>query len=157
MVYRFSSEIPPVVPIRLKIEINCREHFTVLGLTKKQFKTDGSWYQGTSIVATYLLEELLGTKLRPLYQRNKGRDLFDLHYALTQADPDSDLILRCFNEYMSFVVKKPPTKKQFIQNLSLKMNNEEFLGDMGGLLRSGMKYDADKAFEVVMEKLIERL
>jgi len=30
-----------------------------------------------------MLEELLGTKLRALYQRRKGRDLFDLAVALT--------------------------------------------------------------------------
>src|SRR2546423_1545724 len=32
LVYRFESEIAPVRPLRLKIEINTREHFTVLGL-----------------------------------------------------------------------------------------------------------------------------
>lgn len=30
IVYRFDSEIPPVISLRLKIEINCREHFNVL-------------------------------------------------------------------------------------------------------------------------------
>jgi predicted nucleotidyltransferase component of viral defense system len=33
LTYRFESEIPPVRPLRLKIEINTREHFTVLGGT----------------------------------------------------------------------------------------------------------------------------
>jgi len=34
IVYRFESEIPPIINLRLKIEINCREHFSVLGLKK---------------------------------------------------------------------------------------------------------------------------
>ena len=32
LIFRFDSEIPPTVPIRLKIEINTREHFNVLEL-----------------------------------------------------------------------------------------------------------------------------
>lgn len=31
-VYRFPSEIPPTQPLRLKIEINTREHFSVLAI-----------------------------------------------------------------------------------------------------------------------------
>jgi predicted nucleotidyltransferase component of viral defense system len=37
MVFKVDSTFPPVSPIRLKIEINCKEHFTVLGLTKIPF------------------------------------------------------------------------------------------------------------------------
>jgi len=29
LVYRTASEIPPVVPLKLKVEINTREHFSV--------------------------------------------------------------------------------------------------------------------------------
>jgi predicted nucleotidyltransferase component of viral defense system len=40
-------------------------------------------------------QELLGTKLRALYQRKKGRDLFDLWYAIEKgADPAE--IVACF-------------------------------------------------------------
>jgi predicted nucleotidyltransferase component of viral defense system len=31
LTYRFESETPPVTPLKLKIEINTREHFAVLG------------------------------------------------------------------------------------------------------------------------------
>ena len=34
MLFRMESEIPPVIPLRLKIEINCFEHFDVVGLVK---------------------------------------------------------------------------------------------------------------------------
>lgn len=157
VIYRFSSEIPPIVPIRLKIEINCREHFNVLGLEKRPFQTESGWYTGGTELSTFQLEELLGTKLRALYQRNKGRDLFDLYLAFTRANPNPDHVIRCFKEYMAFVVNKPPTQKQFIQNLTLKMDNEGFLGDMVGLLRPGVRYDANAAFEVVIKELIEKL
>jgi predicted nucleotidyltransferase component of viral defense system len=34
LTYRVGSEGPPVIPLRLKIEINTREHFTVCGFEK---------------------------------------------------------------------------------------------------------------------------
>ncbi len=33
---------------------------------------------------------MLGTKMRALFQRKRGRDLFDLYWALTQAKPPVD-------------------------------------------------------------------
>ena len=40
MVYRFDSEIPPITPLRLKVEVNTREHFSVLGFKRKPFSPD---------------------------------------------------------------------------------------------------------------------
>ncbi len=82
MFYRFETEIPPIKSMRIKIEINTRKHFSILGLQKKLFKIENDWFLGNSEVTTYSLEELLGTKLRALYQRKKGRDLFDLASAI---------------------------------------------------------------------------
>lgn len=78
LTYRFESELPPVRPLRLKIEINTREHFAVLGYHQRPFVVTNPWFAGKTVVTTYLLDELMGTKLRALYQRRKGRDLFDL-------------------------------------------------------------------------------
>ena len=83
MFFRFESETPPVQQLRIKIEINCFEHFNVMGLTKVPFKVENSWFTGEAALTTYQFEELMGTKLRALYQRKKGRDLFDLHKGLT--------------------------------------------------------------------------
>ena len=77
-IYRFESELPPIVPLRLKIEINTREHFTVLGHVSPTHSVDNGWFRGAAEIRSYRLEELLGTKLRALFQRKKGRDLFDL-------------------------------------------------------------------------------
>ncbi|MBI5510427.1 MAG: nucleotidyl transferase AbiEii/AbiGii toxin family protein [Deltaproteobacteria bacterium] len=65
--YRFDSESLPVTPMRLKVEINTREHFTVLGLVQKEVVVDSRWFTGRAAVTTYAIEELLGTKLRALY------------------------------------------------------------------------------------------
>ena len=71
MLFRMESEIPPTVQIRLKVEINCFEHFNELGLVKIPFSVDNSWFTGQCELTTYRLNELLGTKLRALYSVKK--------------------------------------------------------------------------------------
>ena len=56
MKFRFDSEFPPIVPLRLKVEINCREHFSVLGYEKKKFSVLSSWFKGDCELTTYKLE-----------------------------------------------------------------------------------------------------
>ena len=157
MLFRMESEIPPTVPIRLKVEINCYEHFDVLGLVKKPFSVENSWFTGQAELTTYKFNELLGTKMRALYQRRKGRDLFDLYVGLTQGQYDADEIIQCYNRYMAFVVENPPTYKQFVNNMEAKLNDEEFLGDTMGLLRPELSFDPMTAYQVVKETLIDRL
>ena len=157
MLFRMESEIPPTVPIRLKVEINCYEHFDVLGLVKKPFSVENSWFTGQAELTTYKFNELLGTKMRALYQRRKGRDLFDLYVGLTQGQYDADEIIQCYNRYMAFVVENPPTYKQFVNNMEAKLNDEEFLGDTMGLLRPELSFDPTAAYQIVKETLIDRL
>ncbi len=76
--YRFQSEDVTALRLRLKVEINTREHFAVLGFTKRPFSVESRWYSGRADISTFELDELLATKMRALYQRRKGRDLFDL-------------------------------------------------------------------------------
>ncbi len=101
LVYRYPSEDVPPMKMRLKIEINSREHFTELGLARVPIRVDSRWFTGEAEVTTYELDELLATKLRALYQRKKGRDLFDLWFALEQDAVDTEALLRCFARYMA--------------------------------------------------------
>src|SRR3546814_475796 len=157
VIYRFESEIPPVINLRLKIEINCREHFSVLGLNKVTYAANNSWFSGNCSVISYELEELLGTKLRALYQRRKGRDLFDIYWALTNRKIDKNKLLSCYSEYMHFVVNKPPTGKQFLLNLDEKMIDPEFERDIKGLLRPGINYDQKGAYDHLKSELLDNL
>jgi predicted nucleotidyltransferase component of viral defense system len=91
IVFRMDSTFPPVMPLRLKVEINCKEHFNVLGLIEKDFSIRNQWFTGGCKITTYHLEELMGTKLRALYQRKKGRDLFDLYTALKLKNTDINI------------------------------------------------------------------
>lgn len=156
--YRFASEFAPVQNLKLKIETNCREHFTVLGWEKKPFEVKSSWFEGSCNLTTYKIEELLGTKLRALYQRRKGRDLYDIWKALTNANVNPNLLIKCYKEYMTFSLEKPiPSKKEFLMNLEAKKSDADFLGDTAALLRPDEKYNHEEAFKIVTEILIERM
>ena len=76
------------MPAKLKIEINTTEHFQVLPLRTEEFKVDSDWWSGNAKIATYEIDELMATKLRALYQRRRGRDLFDLWYVTQYAGGD---------------------------------------------------------------------
>lgn len=157
LVYRFNSESVSPVLLRLKIEINCREHFSVLGYTTKYFDVNTSWFKGSCNIQTYLLEEMIGTKIRALYQRRKGRDLYDLYKAFTMSNLNAEQVITCYHEYMKFVVDNPPTQKQFMQNMELKMKDREFLDDTISLLRVNEKYDSEKAYELIKTNLLEKI
>lgn len=154
--YRFESEFAPVQNLKLKIETNCREHFTVMDWEKKSFSVKSSWFEGECNLTTYKLEELLGTKLRALYQRRKGRDLFDLWKAFTNTKVNPESIVKCYKEYMKFSLEKPiPTKKEFLMNIEKKKTDKDFLGDTVALLRSDEKYKQEEAFKIVINQLIQ--
>ncbi len=158
IICRFDSEFPPSIKLRLKVETNTREHFTVHGLQQFPFEVKSFWFNGKCELTTYRLEELLGTKLRALYQRRKGRDLYDMHIALTQqTDLDREALLHSYREYMKFSVQNPPSRKEFLLNLEAKMKDAEFLGDTTALLKPDIPYNPEVAYQLVRTQLIERI
>lgn len=157
LIFRFDSENITPVSLRLKIEVNCREHFSVLGYQESTFSIDTRWFSGTAEIHTYKLEELLGTKLRALYQRKKGRDLYDLYKAIILSDPDPNEILSCFTSYMDFNKLIPPTRKQFVNNLKEKILDNEFINDTASLLRPEEVYIPNEAFSMVCDTLLDKL
>lgn len=157
LIFRVESEIPPVVPIHLKIEINCKEHFNVLPMQKIPFTVSNKWYQGECKILTYQLDELAGTKLRALYQRRKGRDLYDLYKALITKDLNIDNVLQCYKRYMDFVVEHIPTYKEFIINMADKMQDVEFLGDTQQLLRPDENFNPQEGYNTVRQLLIDKM
>lgn len=156
LTYRFESEDNPPLKMRLKVEINSREHFTERGLVRVPFDVDSQWFRGRAAVASFSVNELLGTKLRALYQRKKGRDLFDLWFALEQGVVDAGALIACFNRYMT-EGGHTVTRALFEANLHEKAGRTDFRGDLDALLRPGLKWDFDAALKVVLDKLVARL
>jgi predicted nucleotidyltransferase component of viral defense system len=156
LIYKFKSEIPPSMPLKLKVEINCREHFTVFGFDHKNFYVTSRWFSGECKIMTYSLEELLGSKLRALYQRKQGRDLFDLWYALTKRDIEINKVIKSYQSFMEHVGAHV-SRNQFQNNLENKMKDMDFLSDLTGLLRMEQDYNIGTAFTLVSEQLISRI
>lgn len=159
IVYRFESESQPITPMRLKVEINTREHFAVLGLTQKLFEIKSLWHSQEAAITTFHLEELLATKLRALYQRKKGRDLFDLAVVLNKF-PNLDVkkMLHSFEKYMAFD-RLRVSRAEFEANLSCKLNDEAFVQDIFPLLPSklNLKYSPFESMILVQDQIINKL
>lgn len=155
--YRFNSEYEEI-RLRLKLEINCKEHFNVLDWVDFPFEVKSEWFTGSASIRTYNINELLGTKFRALYQRSKGRDLFDLDYSRINIELDYSQIVHCFKEYIQYATgNRPPSQKEFLLNIEEKENNPDFTGDMEALLRSGIEYNQEAAFEWLKNELIEKI
>ncbi|MCG6537410.1 MAG: nucleotidyl transferase AbiEii/AbiGii toxin family protein [Syntrophales bacterium LBB04] len=156
LTYRMESEGPPLVQMRLKVEINTREHFAVEGYQKQPFTVQSRWFKGDCEITTYTLEELLATKLRALYQRRKGRDLFDLWLGITAGKADADRIIHAFKQYMENEGQTVETML-YEKNLQEKLRHRGFLSDLNPLLPADAIYDVKEAYHFVRAEIIDKL
>lgn len=154
LLFKTESTYPPESPIKLKVEINCKEHFSVKGFKTVSYEIENSWYSGKCDILTYDFNELIGTKIRALYQRRKGRDLFDLYRASSYPQLNVEAALNCFHQYMSFSGGHIPSGADYLLNLDEKMGNRLFTGDMEGLLRPGFEYNPSEAYVTVKDTFI---
>lgn len=154
--YRFESEQPPVTPLKLKIEINTREHMCLLPVQETAFPVESRWFTGEAKLPVYATTELLGTKLRALYQRRKGRDLFDLWQAHHAGVLDSPAVIEVFTHYMQ-AEEHSVSAEEFEENLAAKMEHPSFLNDTPPLLRPGTSFSAQEAHQWIAAALIPLL
>jgi len=152
LIYRYEAENPPHPKMKIKIEINTREHFCLAKIQEKPFECRSSWFSGKSIIQTYTLEELLATKLRALYQRRKGRDLFDL-WITRELSVDAHAIVSMFKEYM-IRENNNVEAEQFMSNLQEKCNHPLFQVDIKPLIDSNINYSVANASEYVLETFL---
>lgn len=147
LIYSYNAEIPPNPKMKIKIEINTREHFAVDGIKNYNLECKSDWFTGSAEITTYSIEELLSTKLRALYQRKKGRDLFDL-WTSRELNPDFEKTVKIFKTYLtseSLII----TKKEFLDNLTAKIEDPVFQKDIKPLILNSSDYDPVEAFEFV--------
>ncbi|MDP2345641.1 MAG: nucleotidyl transferase AbiEii/AbiGii toxin family protein [Deltaproteobacteria bacterium] len=145
LTFSTRAELAPHRELKLKVEINTREHFAVDGYVERAFAVESPWFARATKLQTFSLEELLATKVRALYQRKKGRDLFDLWWAC-RAKPDWSRVVEMFGRYMTHeghVV----SSADFAKNVEEKLRDRAFVGDMGPLLRPAIHYDTAAAAE----------
>ncbi len=111
---------------------------------------------------SYELEELLGTKLRAVHQRSKGRDLYDLAAAIERF-PQLDLskVVECFGRYLEHEGHHV-SRAEFEESMAGKMRDPAFHGDIEPLLATAevhpdASYHPEAAYRRVHEALIARL
>ena len=156
LIFRFDSEYEPVIRLKLKVEINTREHFSVFNTLDIEHNLVSAYHSGISKIKTFTVEELLSTKLRALYQRKKGRDLFDLWYAYEKVKPDHKKIIEAFTKYIS-KENLSITSKDFIDNMEDKIQDKEFIGDISGLLRPGINYNISVAWAYLKQNILSNI
>ena len=94
---------------------------------------------------------MIGTKIRALYQRKKGRDLFDL-YELRKINLDWNKIIENFKK-----LNIGATGKQYGLNLEEKMKDDGFLEDLKPLLPIDVEYDVQLAYEWFVRDILIHL
>ena len=158
LVFKFTPEADAQATLKLKVEINTREHQNLFGIQPYPFAVENDWYQGNTEISSYAPEELFGTKLRALLQRRKNRDLFDLHHGLEQLALNTGKLLACFEHYLA--LEGNPITRAVAEQRMLDKLTRSLTEDIGPLLPAGVRFnddDALRAFERVWTQLIVRI
>ena len=158
LVFRFAPESAPQATLKLKVEINTREHQALLGYCRYPFTVASDWYSARTELVSFEPEELFGTKLRALLQRRKNRDLFDLHHGLLQLDMDADKVVTCLDHYLA--LEEHPISRAEAEERMLKRLTRSLTEDIEPLLPVGVRFDeavAIEAFNGVWRQLIARM
>jgi predicted nucleotidyltransferase component of viral defense system len=130
---------------RLKIETATKESFSASRVIDRSFSVKSAFFEGSADVRTYSIEELLATKLRALYERKKGRDLYDLWWAAQEKSVDFDRVYEIFLEYWANDGKKPLPRRIVRANMEEK-RREAVFADVKPLLTTNAAYDDAAAF-----------
>ncbi len=158
LMFRFTPESASDTRLKLKVEINTREHGSLLGIKEYPFVVDSGWYHGKTNIASFAPEELFGTKLRALLQRRKNRDLFDLNEGLKQLAMDTDQLVACFEHYLALegkTITRAAAEHRMLEKLTHSLTE-----DIEPLLSAGVRFhdeDAMDAFEQVWIQLIVKI
>jgi predicted nucleotidyltransferase component of viral defense system len=141
--------------IRIKIEINIAETEPFHDYIKRPYAVQSRWWSGAAQVPTFELSELLATKLRALYQRRKGRDLFDLWVALDTVAIDDQVVVDGLRHYMGEALY---SYRQLERNLERKLVDRVFLEDLEQLVTElPAGYEPRAATALVLKRFGTRL
>jgi predicted nucleotidyltransferase component of viral defense system len=87
MTYSLPSIIEPGRMLDIVVEANVTERKPHLSVVEIPFNFPFRDKSVQTQIKGYDIHEMLGTKMRAMFQRKRGRDLFDLYWALTKS-PD---------------------------------------------------------------------
>lgn len=158
LVFKFVPEADLETALKLKVEINTREHENLYGIKQYPFEVDSGWHKAKTDISSFEPEELFGTKLRALLQRRKNRDLFDLHEGLRQLSMNLDKLIACFEHYLA--LEGTPITRAIAEQRMLEKLRRSLTDDIAPLLPVGIRFDDDdaiQAFNHVWQELIVRI
>lgn len=145
--YLYDPSSPTGALAELKIEVNVNETrslYPLVPITIDVPHDEGGTRPLT--VWSYDLDEMLGTKMRALLQREHGRDLFDLWWAwqhskgMTVPTVNPARVGAAFRFYMDRE-GSPFSAENYAQELARRIQSPKFLRDMEGYLPVGRIYD----------------
>ena len=161
-VLRMTYDVPSVVEpgkfLRIVVEANVTERTPHRSICELPFGFLFRKEQIETIVRGYEINEMLGTKMRALFQRRRGRDLFDLHRAISMPLQgfSSAEVMESFRHYLD-AEKSRAGRAEFTALLAGHMADPGFRSDMHDLLRQGIEYDPQEAARLVQRELIDLL
>ena len=114
------------------------------------------WSAGTVQIYAPRLDEQAAFKVRALWERDKGRDLFDLWAALTQGGGNPETIASLFNENYR---KEGFDPAKLVDNLHNRLNTGSFESDLKPFVRTWPPYTYQPAvaLDLIRETIISRL
>ncbi len=154
LIYRY--EATDSTPGKLKIEINTTEHFHIQPLDTLPYSVDSEWFEGKTDIVTYELAELMATKLSALYQRSRGRDLFDLWLVRKHNMVEVGDVLDVFEKYCRRI-NNHVTRAMFEQSLEQKRYRPDFTTDIQPLLKPEIEWNFEEAFAMVKGDIVSQL
>ncbi|GAC1378499.1 MAG: nucleotidyl transferase AbiEii/AbiGii toxin family protein [Marmoricola sp.] len=150
----WRTEAQDGTTLRIKVEVNTYERSPFLEHTHIQHSVQTSWWSGAAEVRTFQLPELVATKIRALYQRAKGRDVFDLWLALTELGVDPRAIAAAYEPY------RPDgwTPRKAEANLRDKLTTNAYRGDLQQLIRTPVDgFVLEDAVDLILADLISKI
>ncbi len=162
--YAYQPTTAPQTEAKVKVEVNYSERRPFYSVVDLPYAPSIRGIPPSLTLRSYDLDEMLGTKMRALLQRDQGRDLFDLWWAWTlnaqgnarhRVDPER--VVAAFNDYMARE-KTVVRGREYERELARKLSRRIFRSDMDGMLRAGLPlYDIAEAETVVREVFLSRL
>ncbi len=158
MTYAIPSLMEPGTNLEIVVEANVTERKPHRPVIKIPFEFPFQDAVVSTQVNGYDIHEMLGTKMRALFQRRRGRDLFDLYWALTRAKPAvvPAEIIKSFQHYLK-LEGSVAGRAEFTALLDAHLADRGFGSDMDPLLRAGITYDSQEAGTYVKTKLLTLL
>jgi predicted nucleotidyltransferase component of viral defense system len=158
MTYSTRSIIEPNRTLEIVVEANVTERKPHRAVVEMPFSFLFRDKPVQTRIKGFDIHEMLGTKMRAMFQRKRGRDLFDLYWALTKSPTPLDpaAIIASFEHYL----KQEGTKagrSEFIGILDDHLKDRGFCSDMQPLLRTDITHDPQAAGKYVKTHLLNLL